>query len=400
MNEPEIERVFRAIDPAAGLDNGGLDSVFNVDELMGKINEGIRANVPIKTGRRWRRFRRGFAVPLALLLIASGTAAAVSLLRSPEPIRLSATMACYSQPVKRAQLIEVVDLTTTPGKTCQRALRASLKSGTTAPNFTLPELCVSNDDVLRVFPNVHAKNLCDSLGYAPYSGKVIVDSVTRLAEAARAFNTSHQCVSIQVGTADANQILTTNALARSWNVTVINRTPSVPSCATLAVDDVHKMIDVVGVPPSLYACGGSDIKVVVNPQVVERHRRSAYVIRVVNESGASCTLSSYADVTLFASGSTVPIAALRAPNGYIGGPLPSNAGGPLPIVSVATGRAEASFLLKFTATPTSCAIQYQNLSVRLNGDTKVHTFRLHHLINGCVRPFITFFAKGSRGLSQ
>jgi hypothetical protein len=293
-------------------------------------------------------------------------------------------------------LIEVVDLTTTPGKTCQRALRATVKSGATVPNFTSPEFCVSNDDVLRVFPKIHAKNLCDSLGYAPYSGKVIVDSVARLAEAVKAIMTSHECLSVQVGTADANQLLTTNALAQSWNVTVVNRTLNAPSCATFAVDDVHKMVDVVGIPPSFYACGGSDIKVVVNPQVVERDHRSAYVVRVVNESDAACTLSGFADVRLFGSGTTAPI----APNRYIGGPLPSNASGPLSVVSVATGRAEASFLLEFTATPTSCAIQYQNLSVRLNGDAKVHTLRLHHSINGCVRPLITLFAKGSRGPSQ
>ena len=400
MNEQEIERVFTAIDPAAGLDDGGLDSVFDIDELMSRINEGIRADVSIKTGRGWRRFRRGFVVPLALLLIASGTAAAVSLLRSPEPIRLSATMACYSQPVKRAQLIEVVDLTTTPSNTCERALRASMKSGTTAPNFTSSELCISNDDVLRVFPNSHAKNLCDSLGYAPYSGKVIVDNVARLALAARAFMTSHQCVSIQVGTADANQFLTTYGLAQSWNVRVVNRTPNVPSCTTFAVDDVNKILDVVSISPSFYACEGSDIKVVVNPQVVERHHRSAYVVRLMNESGTDCTLSGYAYVTLSGPDSTLSLAASHAPNRSVGGPSSGYATGQLPVVSVAVGRAEASFLLEFAATPTSCAIQDQNLSVRLTGDAKVHTMRLPHSINGCVRPLITFIAKGGRGPSQ
>jgi hypothetical protein len=392
VNEQEIERVFRAIDPAASLDDGGLDSVFDVNELLSRINEGIRANVPIKTGRRWRRFRRGFTVPLVLLLIASGTAAAVSLLRSPEPIRLSATMACYSQPFKRAQLIEVVDLTTTPGKTCQRLLRASVRSGTPEPNFASPELCVSNDDVLRVFPVIHAKNLCDSLGFAPYSGKIIVDSVTRLTMAVTAFMASHECVSIQVGIADANQLLTTNALAQSWNVTVVNRTPNVPSCATFAVVQAHKMLDVVGVSPSLYACAGSDIKVVVNPQVVAENHRSAYVVRVVNESDTPCTISGYADVALSGSGANAPLVASHAPNRSIGGPPP--------VLSVATGPAGASFLLEFTAAPASCAIAYQNLSVRLKGDAKVHTLRLHHSINGCVRPFITLFAKGSRGPSQ
>lgn len=399
MNEEDIERAFMAIDPAARLDDAGLDSVFAFDALMGRINEGIHANVPVKTGRRWRRFRRGFTVPLALLLIASGTAAAVSLLRSPEPIRLSATMACYSQPVKRAQLIEVVNLTTTPGRTCQRALRASITSGT-PPNFTSPELCVSNDDVLRVFPKIHKKDFCDSLGYEPYSGNVIVDSVARLSLAAMAFNASRQCVSIQVGTADANQLLAKNALAGSWNVTVIDRTPNVPSCSTFAVDDVHKIVDVVGIAPSFYACAGSDIRVVVSPQVVERHHRSAYVVRVVNESGVYCTLSGYANVTLSGSDSTAPIALAHAPIRSIVGGSPGNANGSLPVVSVASGRAEASFLLEFTATATSCSIRYQNLSVRLNGDTRVHTLRLNHSVNGCVRPLITYFAKGSRGSSQ
>jgi hypothetical protein len=400
VNEQDIERLFMAIDPAARLDDDGLDSVFAVDVLMSSINEGIHANVSIKTGRRWRRFRRGFTVPLALLLIASGTAAAVSLLRSPEPIRLSATMACYSQPVKRAQLIEVVNLTTTPGRSCQRALRASITGGTTTPNFASPELCVSNDDVLRVFPKIHKKDFCDLLGYAPYSGKVIVDSVARLSLAAMAFNASRRCVSIQVGTADANQLLAKNALAGSWNVTVIDRTPHVPSCSTFAVDDVHKIVDVVGVAPSFYACSGSDIKVVVSPQVVERHHRSAYVVRVVNEGATYCTLSGYANVTLSGSGSTTPLALAHAPIRSIAGRPPANANESLPVVSVASGRAEASFLLEFTATATSCAIRYQTLSVRLNGDAKVHTLRLNHSVNGCVRPLITFIAKGSRGPSQ
>jgi hypothetical protein len=397
VNESEIERIFTAIDPAASLDNGGLDSVFDVDELMKRVNEGIRANVPIKTGRRWRRFRRGFTVPLAILLVASGTAAAVTLLRAPEPIRLSATMACYSQPMKRAQLIEVVDLTTTPVQTCQRALGAAMKSGATAPNFTSSELCVTKDDVLRVFPKSHVKNLCDELGYAPYSGKVIVDNEARLALAIRSFLASHQCVSIQVGTADANRYLTSNSLAQSWNVNVINRTPGARMCATFALDDVHRIVDVVGMPASFYACGGSDMKIAVNPAVVERNGRSALIIRVVNESDVACTLSTYADVTLFGSGSAAPIAASHAPSRR---PPPSDAGNPPSVVSVASGRGEASFLLEFTAASTACAIRYQNLSVRLNGDTRVHTLRLRNSISGCIRPLITYFVRGSRGPSQ
>jgi len=46
VNEEDIERAFMAIDPAARLDDAGLDSVFAFDALMGRINEGIHANVP------------------------------------------------------------------------------------------------------------------------------------------------------------------------------------------------------------------------------------------------------------------------------------------------------------------------------------------------------------------
>jgi hypothetical protein len=64
------------------------------------------------------------------------------------------------------------------------------------------------------------------------------------------------------------------------------------------------------------------------------------------------------------------------------------------------GRKEASFLLEFTATPTSWAIPDKNLSVTLNGDSKVHALRPHHPIDGGVLALITFFAKGGRGPSQ
>jgi hypothetical protein len=398
MNEQEIERIFSAIDPAAGLDNDGLDSVFDADALMRRVTVGIRSDVPIKTGRRWRRFRRGFTVPLALLLVASGTAAAVSLLRSPEPIRLSALMDCYSQPMKRASVIDVVELTTTPGQTCVHVLRAALNNGAAMPSFAPPALCVSNDDLLRVFPTTHVKNFCNTLGFAPYSGKVIVDHVARLMLAAHAFNASHQCASVQVATADANKLLSANSLARSWNVHVDNR--AAPTCATLAVDDVHRILDVVPIPLSFSECGGSDIKVLIAPPVIVRSDQSAYRIRVVNESDAFCALVDYADVTMLGSGSTRPLVASHAPNRPISGSPPGSAATLPPLVFVAGRGGEASFLLVFTATSTSCVIQYQNLSVRINGDLNARALRLPTPIHVCVPPLVTVFATGSRGPSQ
>jgi hypothetical protein len=398
VNEQEIERIFTAIDPAAGLDNAGLDSVFDVEALMRRVTDDNRANVPIKVGRRWRRFRRGFTVPLALLLIASGTAAAVSLLRSPEPIRISGSMSCYSQPMKHPQLIDAINLTTTPGHTCEVAMRAATKRGTTVPNFTPPELCVSNDNVLRVFPTTHVKNFCNTLGYAPYSGKILVDRVARLMLAVVAFNSSNRCASIQVATADANGLLAKYSLARSWNVNVINRAP--PVCSTLAVDDVHRIVDVVPITITAFECGGRDVKVVMSSHVTEGTEYSTFTIHVVNESDAPCALVGYAHATLRGTDSTRSLVASHAPNRHIGGSPSKNAGAPPSMVFVAGSGGEASFLLEFRAASTSCVIQYQNLSVRVNVDTTAHVLRLPTPVFVCVRPLVTVFATGSRGPSQ
>jgi hypothetical protein len=93
-----------------------------------------------------------------------------------------------------------------------------------------------------------------------------------------------------------------------------------------------------------------------------------------------------------------PLGTAHATDHFIGGAPLSNVSGSLSSASVLMRQAKALFLLELTAAPASWAIQYQNLSVRLKGDTKVYTLRPHRV--GCLRPLLSHFAKGSRGPSQ
>ena len=252
MNEREFERAFSAIDPARDLTDDALEEVFPRATLTQRIYEGVtnhRSDLPRSPSRL---LRRSVVVPVILALLAGGTAAAVTLIRSPQPVRLSALMGCYSQPSLTPKLLVVTNLTSTPGRTCAQQLAEAVKNGSSAPtwktsDFTTPVLCVGKPGDLKVFPKSRVRNLCNTLNLAPFSGKVVVDDVSRFTQAVTQLSRTHRCLAFDVAVVDVKALLRLNGLGATWKVVLNNRSSSSKSCASFGFDDLKKIVYVVSI---------------------------------------------------------------------------------------------------------------------------------------------------------
>lgn len=251
MNKQDLRRAFSAIDPTRDLDDDALEEIFPRAVLTQRIYEGITKRRPIASRRSSRFLRRSVVVPLVLVLLAGGTAAAVSLLRTPAPVRLSALMACYSQPSLTAGVIAVTDLTSTPGRTCVQQLTTNNKSDSTPrtwdpSQFNPPVLCVGGTGDLKVFPRGRAKNLCNTLRLSPFSGKVVVDHVSRFTQSVEHLARANTCLAFSEAKANVQALLRTNGLGETWKIVLDNHSSSSKSCASFGFDDRKRIVYVVG----------------------------------------------------------------------------------------------------------------------------------------------------------
>src|SRR5665213_2594095 len=203
MSDDRLSEEFAASDPTRHLMDHDLDRLLPADKLIEGVYARARGNGGWHFLRRWRR---AGVITTSVVLVLSGSAAALALLHSPA--KDSTLLTCVTSRSLHS-CASVVSLDAHPLRTCQTLMHCSRISAAGAPAGAL---CVLSDGSIGGFPPSRKGNECEALATARVE-------VTRL-------------------------------LARygvsTWRIRISGS--SVPgSCATFAVQARHKIVDIVGV---------------------------------------------------------------------------------------------------------------------------------------------------------
>jgi hypothetical protein len=236
MNDP-FEKVFQNIDPLKEFSDDQIETLMPVGNILRRIQ------VDIETKRRGRfiptRHRVAVISTVAVLAI-SGTAAALTLLRSP--VRDTSSLACYSQDSLTAKLIEVFPYNSKPLEFCRSEMDwKNLGEGKKSHGA----VCVLSNGTLGAFPSNGERGACAKLGLSVFNGKLKYPLVSKFEAAATDFFSHHQCVSRNAGRARVLALMGRYGLI-GWH---LHETGSgaAGACATFDFDVASRTIHIVGI---------------------------------------------------------------------------------------------------------------------------------------------------------
>ncbi len=235
MSDDDLWEAFEASDPTREITDGDLDERLSTDRLLQSVRDEAKS-------RRVRRFpRKGRRIGLitaSAVFVLSGTAAAISLIRSP--VANTTELACFSSASLDSKGV-VVKLTTDPLSTCDTLMRWPAASAGGARGM----LCVLSDRSLGGFPRTRKADECEALGLVAYDGHVRDVPVAAFQEAVQHYFEAHHCDTLEAARAEVVRLLNRYGIS-DWRIRVTGLT-GVGSCATLAVEPTKKTVGIVGI---------------------------------------------------------------------------------------------------------------------------------------------------------
>jgi hypothetical protein len=174
------------------------------------------------------------------VLVAAGSAAAVTLLRSP--VTNSSLVSCYSGDSLHSKTIVVEAYAKNPLSSCGSILNWTRgKSGGGAKGF----LCVLPNGSLGGFPVTKTAHDCSDLGLSSFDGKLKFPEVLRFEDSAHRYFESNSCPTPKDAKKKMLELIGEYGL-KGWRV-VSYGARSRGTCATLAVQPKARIVDVVGI---------------------------------------------------------------------------------------------------------------------------------------------------------
>ncbi len=236
MNDP-FEKVFQNIDPLNEVSDDQIETIMPAENLLRRIHSEVTMK------RRWRFVasrRRGAVISIVAVLAISGTAAALTFLRSS--VRDTSSLACYSQDSLTAKLIEVYPYHPKPLEFCRNEMSWKPPGKGKKSHGAI---CVLLNGTLGAFPSYGERGVCAKLGLSVFNGKLKYPLVSKFEAAAANYFSQHQCVSRETGQARVLALMGRYGLI-GWH---LHETGSgaAGACATFDFDVADQTVHIVGV---------------------------------------------------------------------------------------------------------------------------------------------------------
>jgi hypothetical protein len=236
MSDNHLRDLFESIDPARQVSDDCLDDLLPTDRLL----ERVSAEMIKRRGWRYvRNWKRVGVITTSVVLVFSGAAVALSLLRSP--VQNTTQLTCFSSATQDSSAT-VVSLSAHPLRTCETLMHWSHQSKGTQPAGVL---CILSNGSIGGFPFSQKSDECRALGLSTYSGRVTSPRAAAFQEAAQNYFATHHCQSLSTAHATVDRLLRVHKVV-GWHVHVSGST-SPAACATLAVQAKDKIVDIVGI---------------------------------------------------------------------------------------------------------------------------------------------------------
>jgi hypothetical protein len=230
-------RYFETVDPTKDLTDVSLDDRFPTEAMLARLHSAAE-------GRPVRKFRdvlwhRTTVFSIVAVLAVTGTAAAISLLRSP--VTDTSRLSCYSQISLTSKVIEELSMSSDPLGACNVALHWKQMPQSAAPKGSL---CVLANGSLAGFPPSRRADVCSYLKLAAFSGRAENIRIAEFEKVAMSYFGKTPCIAPAIARSEIIHLFAKFELTR-WRVRFI-RTSSVRACSTLAIQVKDRIVDLVG----------------------------------------------------------------------------------------------------------------------------------------------------------
>ncbi len=238
MKDDAFRQLFNAVDPVKGLGDKELDAIFPADRVLRRIQTEYSSKQ--FRGFRHRSWRRTAIVSISAILVFAGTAAAITLLRSP--VSNTYRFSCYSQDSLHSRVVEEFSYSSHPLELCHSELKWKReRKGATPSGF----LCVLLDGSLAGFPpSAHNEN-CAKLGLAVFNGRLKYPRVLSFENLVERYFSKNQCVSISTAQKRVLLLIGKYGLV-GWRIRTSGSDSRV-ACATFGIQVGSRIIDIVGI---------------------------------------------------------------------------------------------------------------------------------------------------------
>lgn len=239
MKYDPLQRYFEAVNPAKSVTDASLDDRFPTEDMLARLHSAAE-------DRPARKFRHGLwhrttVISIVAVLAVTGTAAAISLLRSP--VTDTSRLSCYSQVSLTPKVIEVLPMSSDPLGACGTALHWKQMSKSSAPKGSL---CVLTNGSLAGFPPSRRVDVCSYLKLATFNGRAENIRVAEFEKATMSYFGERACIAPETARREIIHLFAKFDLTH-WRVR-FTRTSSVRACSTLAIQVKDRVVDLVGIP--------------------------------------------------------------------------------------------------------------------------------------------------------
>jgi hypothetical protein len=236
VSDDDLWKAFEESDPTRGVSDDDLDELLSTAQLLDRVHDETRRRRVRHFPLRWRRVG---IVTTSVVIVLSGTAAALSLISSPTTN--TTELACFSAAALHSKT-SAVTLDAHPLRTCAALMKWPAPAPKGLPSGVL---CVLSNGSLGGFPTTGKANECATIGLEPYDGHVLDVPAAAFQEAAENYFAAHRCATLATARTEVSQLLTRHHVT-GWRVRVSGST-SAGACATLAVRAGRKIVAIVGV---------------------------------------------------------------------------------------------------------------------------------------------------------
>lgn len=239
MKRDPLKDYFEAVDPTKNVTDASLHDRFPTEDMLARVHHAVEGRPARKV--RHIGWHRTTVISIAAVLAATGTAAAISFLRSP--VTDTSRFACYSQVSLTPKVIEELPMSAHPLGTCEIALHWKQIPDSPAPKGSL---CVLLNGTLAGFPPSRRVDVCSSLKLATFSGHSENMRFAEFQKSALNYFGERTCVPPEAARKEIVHLFVKFHLTR-WHVR-FTRTNSVGACSTLAIQVKDRVVDLVGIP--------------------------------------------------------------------------------------------------------------------------------------------------------
>ena len=232
-----LQEFFDSLDSAKGLSDAQLETLHPTTSLLERLQrETTKDSVNWFRRRIWRRT---LIISASTVFVLAGTAAAITLLRSP--IQVTTSLSCFREDSLKSGA-EVVAYSEHPLSACQSFLHWSLEpSGASSRG----SLCVLSEGSLAGFPPSRESQVCTKLGLAVFNGRVVNHQIASFQQAAQRYFSENPCISTSTAQIGVQRLIGKYGIT-NWHVRVSGSRVGT-ACATLSIEVKSRIVGIVGI---------------------------------------------------------------------------------------------------------------------------------------------------------